>query len=439
MDPLSPDSGLDGGLNDGPNDGGSGLKRESGLAPAGSLMSIQIRRRMPPKNRLLGTAPSVPAPAPVAARQERPAPAQKLTAPAPSAAAIAPAQIPPAEPPVAAPPAAVPPPKAPPVTASPVAAPPVDAPPVAAAPVAQPPKAAPPKPPVSAPPVAKPPVTAAPVAVPPAPVPPTAVPPVAVPPVAATPAAVHRSDPGRRAPVAASPTVSAAPTALTSPGIARYARTGQGERPAVMKPAFETPSTGTPSTGLKPPTVPKLPAAAVPKRTNAPLPPAPTPVAAPSPTPSPTPARAQTPPPEPEPVRPEGIVSYWLRLRGNRRYPSTTDLDQPRIAADWPNSILMRCRSGSKVLEPEKIFGPSKTGAPALGGGGSQAAMELSPMMLEWLMTLAADAARDRRPMQDTESFPSLSRSIRYGAFALPFSNDQTDIDHVLCHVYRAP
>jgi hypothetical protein len=99
----------------------------------------------------------------------------------------------------------------------------------------------------------------------------------------------------------------------------------------------------------------------------------------------------------------------------------------------------MRCRSGSKVLEPEKVFGQSKTGAPALQGGESPVAMELSPMMLQWLLTLAADAARDGRPMQDTESFPSLSKSIRYGAFALPFSDDQTRIDHVLCHVYRAP
>jgi hypothetical protein len=62
----------------------------------------------------------------------------------------------------------------------------------------------------------------------------------------------------------------------------------------------------------------------------------------------------------------------------------------------------------------------------------------MSPMMLQWLLTLAGEAAQDRRPMQDIEAFPSRSKSVRYGAIALPFSDDQTRIDHVLCHVYQA-
>jgi hypothetical protein len=143
--------------------------------------------------------------------------------------------------------------------------------------------------------------------------------------------------------------------------------------------------------------------------------------------------------PEPAPVasRPEGIVSYWLRLRGSQKLPSLADIDEKRIATDWPNSILMRCRSGSRVLEPEKVFaGPAKAPSAAIAGA-SQSAMDLSPMMLQWLLSLAGDAARDRRPMQDTEAFPSRDKSIRYGAFALPFSEDQSQIDHVLCHVYR--
>lgn len=408
MDPLSPDSGLDGD----PNDGAPALKREPGLAPAGTLMSIQIRRRMPPKNRLLGTPSPAPAPIAAAAPQAPPAPAQKLTAPSPRTA-----PIPLAEPkPEIAKPAAEP--AAPPKPA--MAKPAVAKPAVGMPTVIVPPNATPP---IAAPPATAPSVAASPIATPPVAAPPVATPPVAALPVAG-PSVAHRGEPGRRAPTASSPMASAppppapsppvpqpspppeskAPSVLNSPGIARYARTGQSERQPELKPALEIPPTG-----AKPPAAPEL-------------------------------NRQTTPtPPQPEPARPEGIVSYWLRLRGNRRYPSKADLDQPRLAADWPNSILMRCRSGSKVLEPEKVFGQSKTGAPALPGGESPTAMELSPMMLQWLLTLAADAARDGRPMQDTESFPSLSKSIRYGAFALPFSDDQTRIDHVLCHVYRAP
>lgn len=145
----------------------------------------------------------------------------------------------------------------------------------------------------------------------------------------------------------------------------------------------------------------------------------------------------KTPTPPSQPTRPEGIVSYWLRLRGNRRFPSQADLDQNRITADWPNSILMRCRVGSKALEPEKVFS-SPHGIPAAEpGDSSQVAMDLSPLMLQWLLGLAGETATDRQPMQDTESFPSHNQSIQYGAIALPFSDDQTHIDHVLCHVYR--
>jgi len=214
------------------------------------------------------------------------------------------------------------------------------------------------------------------------------------------------------APAAAPAPAARAP--LNSPGIARYSRTGDEAKTHLAMPKSKP--------------------------------------AAPKPTPVP---KAQTPPPaqdaRPErpapaaeasvaPTRPEGIVSYWLRLRGSRRFPSQADLDQKRIVADWPNSILMRCRSGSKVLEPEKVFaGTAGAASPpsSAKADSSQAAMDLSPMMLQWLLSLAGDAARDRRSMQDTEAFPAHDKSIRYGAYALPFSEDQRQIDHVLCHVYR--
>ena len=218
-------------------------------------------------------------------------------------------------------------------------------------------------------------------------------------------------------PAAPAPTESVPPpaarTPLNSPGIARHARANipgriiEGDKPHLAMPATK-------------------PAAPKPSTTQQAKTPPPQEAAKPPPTPAPTASR------------PEGIVSYWLRLRGNRRFPSTADLDENRIGTDWPNSILMRCRVGSKVLEPEKVFTSSNKMSSAAPSGASQTAMELSPMMLQWLLTLAGDAAKDHRPMQDTEAFPSHNQSIRYGAFALPFSEDQNQIDHVLCHVYRA-
>ncbi len=140
-----------------------------------------------------------------------------------------------------------------------------------------------------------------------------------------------------------------------------------------------------------------------------------------------------------ETPQPEEITAYWSRLRGSRRYASTLDLDSDRIASDWPNSILFRCRPGSNALEPDTTYRPRQ-------GGGSMApdsepepgTIVLSPMMLQWLLSLAGEAVRHRRPVEDTEFFPSAKRSVGYRAVALPLSEDQTAIDHVLCHVRKA-
>lgn len=169
--------------------------------------------------------------------------------------------------------------------------------------------------------------------------------------------------------------------------------------------------------------------------------PAPEPAPPPAPAPAPAPSIDRSPPAETpqadapaEPAKREDIVTYWSGLRGGRRYPATSDLNDDRVAAVWPNSILVRCRAGSRALEPEKIYS-------AKGGERHQATsflgsknLNLSPLMLQWLLSLAAEVVREGRPMSDEDMFPSLTGSIPYQAVALPFSQDQSFIDHVLCH-----
>ena len=137
--------------------------------------------------------------------------------------------------------------------------------------------------------------------------------------------------------------------------------------------------------------------------------------------------------------QPEDITAYWSRLRGNRPYPAASDLDSERIAGDWPNSILFRCRSGSDALEPDTTYRPRHSGESMAPGLQPESGLiDLSPMMLQWLLSLAGDAVRHRRPVEDTESFPSARHSIGYRAVALPLSANRSAIDHVLCHVRRA-
>jgi hypothetical protein len=140
-----------------------------------------------------------------------------------------------------------------------------------------------------------------------------------------------------------------------------------------------------------------------------------------------------------EPRRGGEITAYWMRLRGNRPCPAVSDLDPELIAADWPNSILFQCRAGSGALMPDMSFLPRQDGGrDGLGPKADDGKIQLSPMMLQWLVSLAEDAVRNQRPVEDLEFFPSAQRAIGYRAVALPLSDDHSEIDHVLCHVKYA-
>ena len=131
------------------------------------------------------------------------------------------------------------------------------------------------------------------------------------------------------------------------------------------------------------------------------------------------------------------ISAYWTRLRGRRPCPAVSDLDPGLIAVEWPNSILFRCRAGSGALMPDMSFLPQQDSRGDLGPRTDEAKIELSPLMLQWLVSLAEDAVRNQRPIEDTEAFPSAQKAIVYRAIALPLSDNRSEIDHVLCHVQR--
>ena len=163
---------------------------------------------------------------------------------------------------------------------------------------------------------------------------------------------------------------------------------------------------------------------------------------APAPAPEAPSAQAAAPNPEPpvsaqapEPHRREDIVTYWKRLRNGRHYPSTADLDDARITADWPNSILIRRRPGSRALEPDKIYAERRDDEDPLADLDEDHGLNLSPLMLQWLVSLAGEVVREGRPMSDDDMFPSRRGSVRYVAVALPFSEDQSFVDHVLCNI----
>ncbi len=154
--------------------------------------------------------------------------------------------------------------------------------------------------------------------------------------------------------------------------------------------------------------------------------------AAPEPDPDPPP------PPQVPPQRHTNITAYWRQLKNGRPFPSWSDLDSKLIAVCWPNSMLLSCGAETRRLTLDSLF----TQALRVEHHGADAnraeGVDFTPMLTEWVLSLGREAQRIGKPMQDTDALPSVSGEASYRVTALPLSDDQHRIDHVLCHVDRA-
>ena len=193
--------------------------------------------------------------------------------------------------------------------------------------------------------------------------------------------------------------------------------------------------------GFANPAPPRAPAAA---RPGGPAPRGAQPQAAPQPAaPAPRPQTegpmVQAPAAAPGvPKRPQDIVRYWDQLRQGRRFPSRGDLDAAEIGRHWPNSMLVRRNRDSKGWQLETQF------SGGLQGGSNGSAMskgsgaECASMVTEWILSLGREVATLGKPLQDTEVFPTSLGEVRYNVIALPLSETQNEIDHVLYHLVPA-
>jgi hypothetical protein len=135
------------------------------------------------------------------------------------------------------------------------------------------------------------------------------------------------------------------------------------------------------------------------------------------------------------PKHPGDIYGYWTRVKNGRRFPSRADFDAEQVAEHWPNSMLLTCGSGgagshgnfSSVLR----LGANRRNRP-------EENLNFTSMITEWILTTGGEAARAGTPVQDTEVFPTPEGTHAYKIVALPLSENQTRVDHVLCHLSRS-
>jgi hypothetical protein len=160
---------------------------------------------------------------------------------------------------------------------------------------------------------------------------------------------------------------------------------------------------------------------------------APSPMAArPSPgMPAPCGAEPALAPPEAAPTpaherRPaDDLLAYWQGLRGGRRVAMLETLDRAAVAAAWPDSLMLALGG---------MGGPTVARLGDLSGD-----IDYTPMITDWLLSQGRRAAARGEAVDAVESFPVSEGLMRYRLLALPFAGRGGMIEHVLCHLCRAP
>jgi hypothetical protein len=156
--------------------------------------------------------------------------------------------------------------------------------------------------------------------------------------------------------------------------------------------------------------------------------------------PAPPAPRPATPPPPPQqrpaelPKHAGDLYGYWTRVKNGRRFPSRADFDVEQMAENFPNSMLLTCgaNGGSQVNFSSILrLGANRRSLPG-------ESLNFTSMITEWILAIGGEAVRAGTPVQDTEVFPSPDGTFAYKIVALPLSDQQTRVEHVLCHLSRS-
>jgi len=143
------------------------------------------------------------------------------------------------------------------------------------------------------------------------------------------------------------------------------------------------------------------------------------PVVAPAPPPPPPPPRSSAEPPP----RAEEIVVYWERLRRGRAVPPIAELDRSLVANAWPDSLIVMFDRDAAMPRISRL-------------GATDGAIEYTPMVTDWILSRARQAAKRATKLDEVQNFPLEGESARYRLFLLPLG--MANGEGVLCHLCRA-
>jgi hypothetical protein len=156
-------------------------------------------------------------------------------------------------------------------------------------------------------------------------------------------------------------------------------------------------------------------------------------VPAPRPVAPPAPPQAQQQRTMELPKHAGDLYGYWTRVKNGRRFPSRADFDVEQMAENFPNSMLLTCGNGGGQVNFSSIL---RLGANRRSQPGES--LNFTSMITEGILAIGGEAVRAGTPVQDTEVFPSPDGTFAYKIVALPLSDQQSRVEHVLCHLSRS-
>ena len=136
---------------------------------------------------------------------------------------------------------------------------------------------------------------------------------------------------------------------------------------------------------------------------------------------------------------PPDILSYWMSIRGSRRYPSWEALQPEIIGIHWPNCVLVHCNKDIGRLQVKYEFTNAvrKVALNNITDEERIDRIEFTPMVIDWILSLGREVSLTGKPTHGTEQFPSLKGEFPLRLIALPLSEDLRHIDHVLCYIQQ--
>lgn len=139
-------------------------------------------------------------------------------------------------------------------------------------------------------------------------------------------------------------------------------------------------------------------------------------------------------PSEIAPLPDEDIVTYWRRLRGERRFAAPCDLDRQAIGRFWPETLLLSYDPAPSAGGPPELTKVSRLG-PA---GHSGSTVEYTAALTEWVVELGRETIRTGDGIEELARFLGARGMTPYRATLLPLAAAGGGPDHVLCHIGRA-